>query len=156
MINKKYDIHIEYHFYFDFLAINFKFAFIVYTCLPEVSSFSADYVKNAEDIAMYCGTIIVLVLVFPVPVLAENNTHKQNIMAELSKIQFNMKPDSTILYNVRTDEQDDIDSRIWGGVNLKKAASHIGDRLRELANDELGVTTLQVKLTFALPTYNRI
>ena len=71
---------------------------------------------------------------------------KQPKIKGLKLTKFNYKHDEDI-YDVRSDDQDAVDSSLWGGVVLKQAAKQISEHLRDLANDELGVTSLQVGLT---------
>ncbi|XP_067929353.1 VWFA and cache domain-containing protein 1-like [Watersipora subatra] len=64
-------------------------------------------------------------------------------MEELSKIHYNQNAQNFVIHNLRSDSQDTIDSNLWAGVVLRKAVRSIGDHLRELANKELGIITLQ-------------
>ena len=77
--------------------------------------------------------------------LTSPESDKEKVLKELGEIQYN--PNNYVIHNTRTDVQDRIDSSLWGGVNLKDSAGHIGEHLRGLANNELGVTRLQVRVT---------
>lgn len=76
----------------------------------------------------------------------EDDSVIREVYKEISEIKFNIKPESIVIPDIRNDDQDDVDSRLWGGVNLKREAGRIRNRLRDLANNELGVTTLQVRV----------
>lgn len=57
------------------------------------------------------------------------------------------KSDHFLLYDrVENRQSDDTHSVLWRGISVRKEAAMLGEHLRELANNELGVTMIQVAL----------
>lgn len=65
---------------------------------------------------------------------------------QLTDLNSDGKSDDFLLYNDPGHDTaaDDIQLSLWDGINIKKEAAKIREHLRELANDELGVTVIQV------------
>lgn len=102
---------------------------------------------SSRPAALWIKLSWIIVIVLSLSHGATNtSTEEQKSQAykEISEINFNMKPEGLVIPDMRSDDQDSVDSRLWGGVNLKREASSIANKLRELANKELGVTSLQV------------
>lgn len=98
-------------------------------------------VSGGHRLAVVCHLVFLSLLPHTSP--QTDASSRAPALEEPSDVRFNMKP-NYMIYDMRSDDQDSIDSRLWGDVVLKQAAGRIGEHLRDLANDELGVTVLQV------------
>ena len=97
---------------------------------------------------MQTTLVLIVVLTISLAHAAEDssttNDQKSQAYKEISEINFNIKHEDLVIPDMRSDDQDSVDSRLWGGVSLKREALRIANKLRDLANKELGVTSLQV------------
>ena len=97
---------------------------------------------------MQTTLVLIVVLTISLAHAAEDssttNDQKSQAYKEISEINFNIKHEDLVIPDMRSDDQDSVDSRLWGGASLKREALRIANKLRDLANKELGVTSLQV------------
>lgn len=83
-------------------------------------------------------TLLVIALLLCDITVAQNGEH----LPPTSLLD--MKANPFVLYDIRTDDQDRVDPSLWGGVTLRFEAGKLGDKLRDIANEDLGVEPIQV------------
>lgn len=74
-----------------------------------------------------------------------SKSKEEQARLELTGIRFKIPTSSFNLYDSSLQAEDNLNLSLWGGVNVRLEAAKIGEHLRDLANEELGVTTMQVR-----------